>query len=143
MASFDFSATYPGWQYVSVDGVRIGGFGQTTRECPSMRWYWTGQGTYGHCETRDEAVAALEALVPAALKLAKADRDARAEFADMPAELQALKSDMDAALVDKQRAWGASSFNEADYLAASQRWFSTRLAFDKAHDAWASRRVAA
>lgn len=143
MAKLTITGPRTGWQKAYSGDLHIGGFGETTRECPSMRWYWTGQGTFGHCETRDEAIAALEALVPAAIKAAGAVRAEQAAFDALPAHLQVLKCDLDAAYFEQQRAWGRQPFNEADYISASDRWSAARIAFDKAHDAWASQREAA
>lgn len=131
------------WFKAHAGDLEIGGFGETTRTEPELRWYWEGAGSFGYTATRDEAVAALAKMVPVAQGYAATERAEAAEFAALPEHLQELKAAMDQAEIDQRRAWGASTFNDADYRSASQRWFAARLAFDKAHDAWASQREAA
>lgn len=132
-----------GWQKVYAGSMEIGGFGETTRDTPSLRWYWTGQGRYGHCATRDEAIAELAKLVPEAEKSRDADRAARAAFDALPADLQELKAAMDAAEFERQRVWGRQPFNSADYAAAADAYDRAYRAFHVAHDRWMAQREAA
>lgn len=131
------------WSKVHSGVLEIGGFGETTRDEPDMRWHWSGQSTYGYCATRGEAIAALAALVSTAERFRDADAAKQAEFDAMPADLQKLKAAVDRAEIERMRAWGRDPFNETAYRAASDREYRARLVFEAAKEAWASQREAA
>jgi hypothetical protein len=131
------------WSKAVHGDLEIGGFGKTRREEPDMRFYWSGTGSFGHCATREEAIAALEALVPVALQYRAADAVRAAEFAALPGDLQELKTKLDAAEFERARMWGRNPFNNADYVAAADAYHAAHVAFHVAHDRWMSRRRAA
>ena len=143
MQSITIQKTDSGWSKVYVAGHHLGGFGKTTHKSDAMRWYWSGNGTFDHCATRDEAIDGLRKQVPAFLGLKAAEKAQEAEFAALPADLQVLKTEMDRAEFERQRVWGRNPFNPVDYASASTLAHQAYTAFHVAHDAWQSRRVAA
>lgn len=142
-ASLTISQQTDTWSVAHFDGMEIGGFGETTRQNPDMRWYWSGQGTYGHCATQAEAVAELAALVPGAIERRRIAQATKAEFDALPAHLQELKLAMDSADFDVARAWGRQPFNEADWRSASVAAHEATVEFLSAQSEWQSQREAA
>lgn len=132
-----------GWQTAHIDGQRIGGLGKTTRETPGMQWYWSANGSYGHCETRDEAIGEIEKLVPRICDQWAREAAAQSEFNALPAHLQDLKSAMLSAGVELDRAIGHQPFDEARVGSARAVYSEAITAFEVAHHAWASQREAA
>lgn len=131
------------WSTVVCDGIEIGGYGETTRTEAHMRWFWSGQGRFGHCARRDEAIAELVALAPEALDRVAAERARHEAFRDLPDDLQKLKAALDTAEFERARVWGRNPFNAADYTAASGEFSRAYTAFHVAHDRWQCRRRAA
>lgn len=131
------------WSEVYVGNDRIGGFGRTAREHPDMLWYWTANGTYGYCGARDEAIAGIEGTLPFYDRCKAQEAENQAAYEALPPQLKELKNAMDLAEFERMRVWGLNPFSKADYRSASDRWLAARLAFNKAHDEWLSRREAA
>jgi hypothetical protein len=132
-----------GWQTAHLDGEEIGGLGETSHEAPALRWYWRAGIFYGHCATRDEALAAIDATVPRILEIKTQAEAKQAEFAALPVHLQDLKAAMDAAEFERQRAFGQQPFNPANYGSACALAEEARTAFHVAHNQWLCRRQAA
>jgi hypothetical protein len=131
------------WQKALHGDLEIGGLGETTHTMPELRWYWSGQGLRGHCETRDEAVEALVRLIPDAIRFSNADAARRAEIDALPDHIKPLKEAMDRAHFETQRIWGRTPFNSVDYSSASAVWHDTMVAFNAAVASHQSRKAAA
>jgi hypothetical protein len=132
-----------GWQTAHLDGEEIGGLGETSHEVPALRWYWRAGIFYGHCTTRDEALAAIDATVPRILEIKAQAAAKQAEFAALPVHLQDLKNAMDAAEFEMTRAIGHQPFDPARVGSARALYSEACTAFHVAHLQWSYSREAA
>lgn len=128
----------PRWTHVHADC----GYGPTTRSEPDMAWYWRAGIYYGHCATEAEAIAAINEKLPLVAEIKAKEAARKAEFAALPEHLQKLKIELDEAEFERQRIWGRTPFEEAEYRLASELYWAAYRSFHVAHDQWLCQREA-